>query len=135
MKNRILWCFLILLFGKKLGAVPSLLFQDKEIERIQESLPEKALRTSEVIAGKWESLTLFGIMYLDQDHWTVWVNNKTIGPKSPHNFAGVHLERITPTKVDFSWTSADGKRTQPFTLHPFQTYILKQQKIVDGREN
>ncbi len=130
MKNRILFALLIILKGSSLFAYPSLFFTEDETSSILENLHES--NTLERAFENFGKLYLSAIVYFDEDHWSLWVNNLILRPDTPQDIESFHLEAVTPKSVKFSWRPSDGSPSKTFTLHPHQTYIAKNEMIIDG---
>ena len=119
MKNKA--CFVILflfLTETPLLAHLSLLLTEKEVNLIHESLPSHDPHPSSD-PGK---LHLSAMIYIDEDHWSLWVNDKIIRPETRDNIEGFHLEKVTHEGATFSWTPPNGTVPVTFTLIPPQTY-------------
>jgi len=134
MKNKILLSLFLLLKGNMLSAYPSLLLTEEEVNHIRESLSGREKGNLEE-SFKGKNLYLSAIIYVDESNWSLWLNNKIIRPETLSDIDGFHLEKVTPQGAKFSWTPPDTVIPATFTLHPYQTYLTKNQKIVDGREN
>ena len=121
MKSKIFFSVLISLKGNILSAHPSLFFTKEEVNHIRECFSSKEnsnLRDS----GR---LSLSALMYFDEGHWSLWVNDKIINPENSHEIKDFHLEKVTPREVEFSWTPPDSSTPIKFTLHPYQTYMAR----------
>jgi hypothetical protein len=57
------------------------------------------------LAPTLENLVLSGLIYVDGDHWCLWVNDKIIDPEHPHELGKYHLEKVTSQYADFSNSS------------------------------
>lgn len=101
--------FISLLFlwgsGEPLFAHPSLFFTQEEIDSL--SGQEDGFKT----------LHLSAIVYLDKDHWSLWINDKVIRPQNKHALSGFKIEEVTPFEVKFSKTDS----SESFILKPYQT--------------
>ena len=76
----------------------SLMHTPHECQTVQDSrqtqdniLPKKMSATSELHLG--------GIAYIDQDHWTVWINDQYIDPIRSHH--DIDIVQVSPTGVHF----------------------------------
>src|SRR5258708_24987872 len=93
----------LLLFCSPLLAQPSLLFTEKEVELIHENISHQTdQQHPEMLSGR---LYLEAIVYVDADHWTLWLNNKMIHSHDPHTIDGFHIDKVTAVNVIFSWIS------------------------------
>jgi hypothetical protein len=87
--------FLFLLSSSEiLLAHPSLFFTQEEIDSLstQDNEPEK--------------LNLSAIVYLDKDHWSLWINDKVIRPENRDELPGFTIEEVTPFEVRLSSPSS-----------------------------
>ena len=117
MKSKILLSMFISLKGNILSAHPSLFFTNDEIGHIRKCLAGKE------VLGNMSQLFLSGIVFLDEEHWSLWVNNKIIRPENRHEIEGFYLEQVRPKGVKFSWIPSGTSNQILFTLHPYQTYV------------
>lgn len=88
---------------------PSLFFKDEEIARLHESNQETC-----------EALSLSSILYYDESHWCLWINDKIIRPENAEELMEFQIEKVSPDEVEFSQRSAEGKISEIFTLRPYQ---------------
>ncbi len=131
MKIEILLIFCILLSQIKLYAYPSLLLTEEEISCIRKNIRDRDFSTLKDI----EKLKLSAMIYCDEDHWCLWVNNKVLRSGDIHKIEKFHLVKVDPDEATFTWISRQSLTQKTFTLRPHQTYIANKQKIVDETEN
>lgn len=75
------------------------------------------------------ALYLSTIVYYGPQDWTIWVNNKPIGPTQ--DFSSFKITDIGPRYVELVVPlSANGMR--PVRLEPNQTFISKSGNVVEG---
>ena len=125
-----MWTFLISK-GPPLYAYDSLFFTEKERKTIQENLgdgPPPLLKEG-------NSFYLKAIVYMNEEIWSLWINQEIICPKTVHKMEKFRLEKVTPYDVTFSWMPPKSTRRKTFTLRPYQTYDLQEQKVVDRSKN
>ena len=105
---RLLSFLFIICSGKALQAHSSLFFTQEEIDflDIQSDAPEK--------------LNLSAIVYLDKEHWSLWINDKVIRPTNLHDLSGFTVEEVTPFEIKVSPVSPE---TSSFTLRPYETRL------------
>lgn len=92
--------------GEPLFAHPSLFFTQEEIQSLNNQ------------GNELKKLNLSAIVYIDKNHWSLWINNKVIRPENRHDLSGVKIEEVTPFEVKFSKTDS----SESFILKPYQTY-------------
>lgn len=124
MKTKVLLSFIFAFWFNELFAYPSLFYTDQDMEAIHEKGLDEKTRS--------QRLYLSALIYLDQNHWCLWVNHKIMRPETSHSIDGFHLERVMPHEVTFSWIPQDSTMPNTFTLRPSQTYVANEQKIVAG---
>lgn len=107
------------LMRTNLLAIHSLLFIDEEVKYIREIYSNQKTNVQE---DSSEKLSLTAIVYFDENHWALWVNNKIIEPKTRDQFDHVYIEKVRSDEVIFSWKSLHSKT---ISLHPPQTIILQ----------
>jgi hypothetical protein len=118
MKIKVFMIFFFLIHS--LWASPSLFFTKDEINLIH----SVNKRTTEIS----ETLHLSAIIYLNQDHWSLWLNNKLIRPQQPLNIKGLQVEQVTPHHVRFVWHSPASSEDLKFTLRPNQIFLLNEKE-------
>lgn len=87
----------------------SLFFKEEEISHIQEDKHD-VLRCEEI--------KLFAILYTNDQHWSLWINDKVIRPENRHDLGEVCIKKVTPDEVTFSYTSSKDADVKTFTLRP-----------------
>jgi len=88
---------------------PSLFFDDEEIARLHES--------NQATCG---TLSLSAILYYDENHWCLWINDKVIRPENVEELMEFRIEKVSPDEVEFSQRSAEGEISETFILRPHQ---------------
>lgn len=120
----ILWGKLFL-FIPSLCAQPSLFFTEKELQAIhQKPLPQRLLK---------ENISLSALVYVDEAHWVIWVNNQMIHSTDSQCLGNFHIERVTASHVEFFWKPPNVKtpiNPIKFTLRPYQTYLSQENRIL-----
>lgn len=109
---------IVLLLSPSLWAFPSLFFTKDEINVIH-SIDKKTEESSDM-------LHLSAIIYVNKDHWSLWLNHKLIQSNHPCFIDGLHIEHITPHTVTFSWNPPNASKPSKFTLRPNQRFLLKE---------
>lgn len=67
---------------------------------------------------KPETLSLGGIIYTDETHWTLWVNGKIIHPETAHTLDGCSIEKVTAEEVTFSLSTSERGERETMVLRP-----------------
>lgn len=119
MKIKVFMIFFFLV--PSLWASSSLFFTKDEINLIH-SANKKTAESS-------ETLHLSAIIYVNKDHWSLWLNNKFIRPQQPLKIKGLQVEQVTPHKVKFIWRSPASSNPLKFTLCPNQTFLLNEREV------
>jgi|GEM_PF-3695226 len=108
-------CFLVFLRGlcafaedADTNLYPSLFFTDEEIARGH----EKNQKT-------WGTPSLSAILYHDEDHWAVWINDKIIRPDNVQEVEEFHIENVSLQDVIVSRPSPEGEGVETLTLRPY----------------
>lgn len=110
------------------GKPPSLFFTETETNFIKNKfLFQKKLEKAEII--KPENLYLSAILYVDEAHWTLWVNHQVVHASDTHPIPGYRIEKVTPLSVVFSHTSPPS-RPKLFTLRAHDMYLSTENKII-----
>jgi hypothetical protein len=104
-----------------------LFFTDEEIKAIHDHLSSHSLEKPPLM----ETLSLSAIIYIDANHWTLWINNTILRSYSSRDIAGFHIEDVRPDRVTFSWRPQGATISLTFTLLPHQTYRVKEQRIIE----
>lgn len=107
------------LMPSDLFAISSLLFTDEEVSFIEENFSQLKTDPLEV---PYEKLSLTAIVYFDDGHWSLWVNDKMIGPETQDHLDPFYVEKVTPDEVTFSWKASPSKI---FSLRPPQTIMFE----------
>lgn len=140
----------------------SLMFSQKEINDLYNNMnsthnKEKKKKKKE---EKPKEIAAFGkvylssILYLSKDRWSVWINNNKISSMDNIPTNDLYIKSITPYEIDLIWQLRPRKwriiselpfniKTPPLNkngqieiniqLRSNQTYILKSEKIIDGK--
>lgn len=127
-----LLCFLLFWEGNELSAFPSLFFTKEQISSISQNIFIEDADAKEKVS---RTLSLSSLVFVDNEQWSLWVNNTIICPNTPHRIVGLQVENVTPQTVKFSWTFPETATPITFTLQPHQTYLLDEQKVIDGGGN
>jgi len=96
---------------------------------------------------------LNSILYISNNYWTVWLNETKI-TNEINGDSNIKVLRLSPLKADFAWNFGlsiwdlinpnkiipesmyeikDNKVTLYFSLRPNQTFIPKENKVIEGR--
>ncbi|OJW51045.1 MAG: hypothetical protein BGO67_11985 [Alphaproteobacteria bacterium 41-28] len=127
MKAKAFISVILSVWGNELFAYPSLFFTEEDIKSIREDQLDEQPHSL--------NLHLSALLYIDQNHWSMWINHKIIRPETCHDIDGFHLEGVTAYGATFSRISSESLIPRTFTLRPFQTYIAREQKVVDEIKN
>lgn len=108
------------LFINSLLAQPSLFFTEKEVRFIQKNifLNNKVKETGE----NSKILHLSSLIYIDESHWTLWLNDQILHATDSPQIDGFHIEKVTPFSVEFSYLLPQSTIPLKFTLCPHQIY-------------
>lgn len=123
MKNKLLLALCIVLTSTVSFADLSLLLTEEEISLIHQNLSTTGDKTT----ANLKNIRLVSIIYLDEFHWSLWVNDSLMRAETVHDVEGFHVEKVTPHGAKFSWTHPGTSFPIMFTLQPNQTYIAKKQ--------
>lgn len=126
MRNKSLLSLLLLLSRNILWASPSLFFTSKEISFIQQNMFSNILVNPFAQA---ETISLSAIVYIDENHWTLWVNNIALRPQTVHEMENLKIMKVQPQDVTFLWAPHHTTTPKTFTLHPGQTYESKDTRL------
>ena len=66
-----------------------------------------------------KNLSLNSLLYLDDTHWSLWINQKLFHPQNIHDLENYELKKVTPQGAHF-FCSLDQKS---FILKPNQVYV------------
>lgn len=115
MKNK--YClFLIFFISCDIGFSPDTWAQfsffsgSKKQEKTQETHSHTSQRPP-------SPLHLYAIIYGDENHWSLWINEDVITPENQHILKNLIIKKVTPERVTFSILSHD-KRETSITLSP-----------------
>jgi len=124
-----LYAIIIFFFSPyPLGSYPSLLLTEHEIRLIHQHLSlENNLQHND---SNPSNFSLSGIIYVDEHHWSLWLNKRMIRPDNLDQIKGVRIEKVTPLLVKFSWVPPRSTIPTPFTLRPNQTYLGKENRVM-----
>lgn len=90
---------------------PSLFFKDEEIVHFYKNKKAPCSQND---------LTLLAILYYDNNHWTLWINDKVIRPDNIQELGGVHIKKVSADEVELSKLSEKGEHLETVTLQPYQ---------------
>jgi hypothetical protein len=97
---------------------------------------------------------LSSILYLSKDAWSIWINNKKISSTNNSELNEIYINSVSPDKIGITWSlnprkwriisdlpqntatpklNKSGQVEIKFTLKSNQTYILKYDKVVNGK--
>jgi len=103
---------LIFLGGHGVKAYSSLFFTEEEVRERQ--TPQERFLTH-------EQLSLSGILYLGENHWTVWINGTIIRPDTVSKLKGFHITKVTPYEVEISRMTQDQRLAETIILRPLHS--------------
>lgn len=129
MKNK-LWLLvirLVLFLPSPLSAHPFLLFTEKEVNLIYQTLGSQT--ESNQSSSNVGELFLLGILYVDANHWSLWLNNMMIQSDKSHQIENFHIEHVTPNEVQFSLISPHSAVPITFLLQPNQMFSAKKNRV------
>jgi hypothetical protein len=128
-KNIILFFLLIPAFS----AHSSLFFTKKEIQIIKKNiLSQHKLNKMD---KNLEYLYLSSIIYVDEAHWTLWLNHQIIHSCDPQHIHGFQIEKVTPLMAEFSWIPPQSADPVKFTLHSHQMFLGKENRTIQIFKN
>lgn len=105
---------LLTLWTSRLEAHSSLFFTSDEMNAINKKENKDK--------GLTQSLSLSSILYLDESHWTVWINGKRLHPENPYVLKTIRIEKVTEHQVTITCKDQD----EILTLLPNQTVTVSQ---------
>ena len=105
-----------------MGLLLSLFFSESEMALIKENLTNPPVDR--------QSLSLTSLIYYDDNHWSLWLNNKLFRPENVDELDDYELEKITPGGAHFFCHL----NQKSFLLHPHQVYMPFEEKILDRGE-
>jgi hypothetical protein len=103
----------------------SLFFTEKEVQHIHQNFLLKNKRVQ-----NRENLYLSAIVYVDEDHWTLWVNQQPIHASDPQQLHGFHIEKVTPLTATFSWHPPQESVPLRFTLRSQDIFLGNEKKVI-----
>jgi hypothetical protein len=152
--------------------IVSLMFSEKENSEIDRAIdsqksnqiyvPEKlSNKSDDPDASKYENygnqasnLHLSSIIYLDKDHWAIWINKKKIISEENNPSNEIYVDSITKDNISIIWAigvskwkalsgvsssddlvnvDSDGKVRIRFNLKPNQSFILSRNIVIEGK--
>ena len=119
---------LYFIFTYNLLAQPSLFFTDQELKIIHETIFLKS--KSNETKTNYKVINLSAILYVDKNHWTLWLNDQVIHGVAPLPIAGFRIEKVTPHRVEFSWIPSHSTVRRRLTLRPRQVFLEKNDRII-----
>ena len=109
-------------------AQSSLFFTEREVHLIHQNIsPQNELKKDISNSG---DLYLSAIVYVDESHWSLCLNNRIIRSDGLHQIDGFHIEEVAPLKVKFSWLPPHSALPLSFTLHPNQMFLPNENRII-----
>ncbi|MBA3813087.1 MAG: hypothetical protein H0X26_01125 [Alphaproteobacteria bacterium] len=116
-----------------LWAHPSLFFTEKDVSLINQSffLKRQVIKTDK----EKENLYLSALVYVNETHWTLWLNNRMIHSTDPHTIQGFHIEKVTPLEAVFSWHSPQSKAPLRFALRSHEMFLGNEKKVIQIWKN
>lgn len=123
--------FLILIFSSLVYAEPaSMMLSQSEASTVEQALSDVSSSNISKTQQSDEDLMLYlsSIIFVNEDKWTLWINDQRISDHQsmPNN---ILINTITPSHILFNLQN-DPKHQ--FQLNTNQTYMIEEQKIVDG---
>lgn len=97
----------------------SLFFSEAELKVIQNHL--NPLREEK------QNISLNSLIYIDKNHWSLWINHQLYQPQTIHHLKGYKLININQNGAKLFCL----KDEQSFFLKPDQTYVQKKQKVFE----
>lgn len=73
---------------------------------------------------------LSAIVFADEDRWTIWINDRPVRKDRPSSRFHVEDVRADSVVLSFPGTGDEEKRIR---LHPNQTYLLDDDRLMEGR--
>ena len=110
-----------------LWGYPSLFFTKQEVHLMNQKFLSQNKNT--------EWLYLSALIYVDADHWTLWLNHQVIHASDPQMFHGFHIEKVTPFAAEFSWLPPQSILPIRFSLRSHQIFLGKERKIIQNLKN
>jgi hypothetical protein len=112
-----------MIFGSTVNAIDSIMFTSTEVTMI------KGQRQAEKLSQyrKAGCLICNGIMFVDKDNWTVWLNNKMITSRLRR--PDIQIHKISADMVSLSWRYKG--KDHAVLLRPQQGYDGELRKMID----
>ena len=105
----------------------SLFFAPEEVATIK----NEAARKPDLFAlDEKYKLTLQSIVYYTPNDWTIWLHNRAWTPATRD--PNIHILKVTAQSVTLTATGANGRKTEPLTLHPHETLNLLTGEVLTG---
>ena len=123
--------FLILIFSSLVYAEPaSMMLSPSEENALEQVLSDSPnLQTSKTQQSD-EDLMLYlsSIIFVNEDKWTLWINDQRV---SDHKniLNNISITTVTSSHILFNLQKDPSRQ---FQLNANQTYMMQEQKIVDG---
>ena len=115
-----------------LAEFPSLFFTETEINLIKNKfLFQNKLEKIEITP---ENLYSSAILYVDNTHWTLWLNHQMVHASDPHPISGYHIEKVTPLAAVFSYLPSQPSPPKKFTLPVHHIFLGTENKIIKINE-
>lgn len=123
--------FLILIFSSLVCAEPASMMlspsEENALEKVLSDSPN--LQTSKTQQSD-EDLMLYlsSIIFVNEDKWTLWINDQKVSDHKniPNN---ISITTVTSSHILFNLQNDPSRQ---FQLNANQTYMVQEQKIVDG---
>ena len=123
--------FLILIFSSLVCAEPASMMlspsEENALEKVLSDSPN--LQTSKTQQSD-EDLMLYlsSIIFVNEDKWTLWINDQRVSDHKniPNN---ISITTVTSSHILFNLQNDPSRQ---FQLDSNQTYMVQEQKIVDG---
>ncbi len=126
---------------------------NSDSEDISEKIKNSLINGQEDDLNPNSYIYLASIIYSSSDNWAIWLNNKKITSESNKSDKELFVKSIDKNKVSIQWnvsptklkvlvgskaednfkTNANGLIEIKFSLRPNQTYILGNDKVVEGK--
>jgi hypothetical protein len=113
----------IVFISSEANSLDSIMFTSTEVALI------KAQRQAENLSQyrKLGCIICHGILYVNNDKWTVWLNDKMISSQT--KFADIHIHKVTANMVSLTWRYKGKDHT--ISLRPQQEYYGESLKLID----
>lgn len=123
--------FLILIFSSLVYAEPaSMMLSPSEENALEKALSDSPNLQTPKNQQNDEDLMLYlsSIIFVNEDKWTLWINDQRV---SDHKNIPSNISIITVTSSHILFNLQNDPSRQ-FQLNADQTYMVQEQKIVDG---